>query len=587
MIPSAPGAANLLFLDWLLSMSITPARSRCCAVFVLLVAEWLGLNASGWAAEERLGGRTNANVPPQVEAIDTWIRQGWQASGVRPAPAAEDGEYCRRVFLDLIGRVPTVTELRQYEGDRSPQKQRRLVQRLLNDEAYRAERVRYWAVLWTNLLIGRAGGESREGFVSRAGMAAYLEEAFAENRPYDRMVYELIAATGANRPDAPGFNGAVNFLTGKLEDRATQATAQTARLFLGLQVQCTQCHNHPFNDWKQSQFWGLSSFFRQAVVLRRFEPGARDLRFVELADQDFAGEDRPREPETARVYYELRNGKLEAAFPVFVDGTEISHSGYLEEVNRREQLARLVTQSEYLPQALVNRLWAHFLGYGFTKPVDDLGPHNPPTHPELFAYLAEQFKQHSFDLKQLMEWIVLSEPYGRSSRIQRQNEEDDPTRGQPPRFSHFYVRQMTAEQLYSSLLVASRADSLQGDADQQARAREQWLRQFTLVLGTDEGDDATTFDGTITQTLMMFNGSLMKQATSLDQGSFLASVLSDSRLRPVQKVQELFLAAFARRPTSRELRMAQQLLASAPDDATVWQDFWWALLNSNEFLLIR
>ena len=181
-------------------MSITHARLRCCAGFVLLVAGLLGLNASGGAADAPLGGRTNANVLPQVEAIDTWIRQGWQASSVRPSPAAEDGEYCRRVFLDLMGRVPTVAELRQYEGDRSPQKQRRLVQRLLNDEAYRAERVRYWAVLWTNLLIGRAGSESRDGFVSREGMAAYLEEAFAENRPYDRMVYELIAATGANRP---------------------------------------------------------------------------------------------------------------------------------------------------------------------------------------------------------------------------------------------------------------------------------------------------------------------------------------------------------------------------------------------------
>ena len=193
------------------------------------------------------------------------------------------------------------------------------------------------------------------------------------------------------------------------------------------------------------------------------------------------------DPEQARIYYELRNGKLEAAFPVFIDGTAIETSGLVKDVNRRRELADLIVRSPELPRAIVNRTWAHFLGYGFTRPVDDMGPHNPPVFPALLSYLSEQLREDSFDLKQLMTWIVLSEPYGLSSRTTRQNEQDDPALGQPPAFGHFYVRQMTAEQLYRSLLIASQADKTHGSPDQQQDAQREWLKQFTIAFGTDEG----------------------------------------------------------------------------------------------------
>ena len=531
-------------------------------------------------------GSSQASSP--IEFINESIRQGWTENQLVPSPAAEDGEFCRRCYLDLLGRIPRVAELERYEADRTPDKQRRLVRMLLTDQPYRDELARHWAAVWTNLLIGRQGGADRNEAVDRDGMFQYLLDAFTTNKPYDRMVYELISATGGNRSGSDGFNGAVNYLAGKLDDDATLATAHVSRLFLGLQVQCTQCHNHPFNDWKQNQFWQLNSFFRQTVALRRFEPGSNQVRYVELANQDFAGEDRPMEPEQARVYYELRNGELEAAFPVFVDGQTIGRSGYLEDVNRREELARMVVASDYLARAAVNRLWAHFLGYGFTKPIDDMGPHNPPVYPELLDHLAGQLRDRQFDLQQLMEWIVLSEPYGLSSRCQTRNVADDPTRGQLPRFSRFYLRQMTPEQLYESLQVVMRSDADTGDAVPQAEARQQWLRQFTIALGTDEGDDATTFDGTITQTLMMFNGQLMQQATSLEPGSYLARITAQTQGQPVRQIQELFLTALSRRPTRGELQRAQALVTGQSDGGPAgWQDLWWALLNSNEFILIH
>ncbi len=162
------------------------------------------------------------------------------------------------------------------------------------------------------------------------------------------------------------------------EENAVQATAAVSRTFLGLQVQCTQCHNHPFNEWKQQKFWEFNAFFRQTRALRRFENGTRENDFAELVDQDFEGEGR--NPEQAEIYYQLRNGVTKVAFPVFIDGTSIEKSGYLSQVNRRQEQAKMILQSPYLDKMIVNRVWAHFMVYGFTRPIDDLGPHNPSSH---------------------------------------------------------------------------------------------------------------------------------------------------------------------------------------------------------------
>jgi hypothetical protein len=526
------------------------------------------------------------SVPPQVERINQVVRDGWSESQLVPSSSASDYEFCRRVYLDVLGRIPSVEELQQYVRDKQPDRKQRLLQQLLYDEAYTIDFSEHWSTIWTNLLIGRGGDDDNNRTVDRPGLEKYLRDNFARQTPYDRMVHELIAAVGTNKPGSPQFNGAVNFLAGKLEDDATLATADTAKLFLGMQVQCTQCHNHPFNEWKQNQFWELNSFFRQVTTLRRFDPGTREVAYVELADQDFPGEDRPMDAQQARIYYELRNGKLEAAFPVFVDGTAVGTSGLVDQVNRRRELADLIVRSPNFAQATVNRLWAHFLGYGFTRPVDDMGPHNPPVYPELLDELAGEFRKNSHDLRQLMTWIVLSEPYALSSRTTPRNEHDDPERGQPPRFSHFYVRQMTAEQLYRSLLIASEAHKTAGSLKDQAQTQRKWLEQFTITFGTDEGEETTTFDGTITQTLMMFNGELMQRATDGSPGSFLHRIAEDPQQRSVQKLQQLFLASVGRPATKDEYRTYQQLaLYHGQDELKALQDIWWALLNSNEFIL--
>jgi hypothetical protein len=529
---------------------------------------------------------TSATTDDEVIAfINASLKSHWKEAGVRPSPTATESEWCRRVYLDTIGRIPTIDELEAFLVDNARNKRARLIERLLTDDRYVESYARFSTTAWTNLLIGRKGGMEPNSPVNRAALQQYLRRAFLHNKPYNQLVFELISAQGSNRPGDDDYNGAVNFLLAHLQERATPATAKTAQIFLGLQVQCTQCHNHPFNDWKQSCFWELNSFFRQVREERQMQ--GNQLQAVRLTDGDFSGEGgNPRE---AEVYFELRNGILQVAYPTFIDGTAIDPNGLVAVVNRRRELAQFVIRSDEMKRAIVSRLWAQFLGYGFTKPVDDLGPHNPPSHPELLARLADEFAGHGYDLKRLIRWIVLSDAYGLSSKFGPKlgNAADDPTMGSAPPFSHFYVRQMSAEQLYDSLLIATGAHRTQGNYEEQQRLKDQWLEQFAIAFGTDENDEATTFDGTIAQTLVMMNGELTRKATSGETGSFLSQIsLKAQSSERAKALNELYLAALARRPSRAEVQVANNLLTvQSGNTTTALEDIWWALLNSNEFIL--
>lgn len=548
-----------------------------------------GLMLAPVAAAEKT--ETNHYGLAQVALINKYISQGWTDNELTPSKAATDGEWCRRVYLDVIGRIPSVDELEWFLKNRSPNKKSELVSKLLGDE-YVEDYANHWTTIWTNILIGRTGGTG-DSMADRGGMQQYLRRSLQQNKPYDQMVYELITATGTTKPGMKDFNGATNFLVDKYAEMAALATAKTAQIFLGLQVQCTQCHNHPFNDWKQNQFWELNAFFRQSRPLRNFE-GGRDVAYVTLVDESFPGEGG--NPAEAEIYYELRNGLVKVAYPVFVDGTslvslkgeETGNSGYLEDVNRRQELGKLVVKSHYLDKAIVNRYWGRFLGYGFTKPVDDMGPHNPPTHPELLEQLGGEIRKHSFDLKELIRWITLSEAYGLSSTLNAGNAKDDPSLGARPAFSHFYLRQMEAEQLYDSLIVATQAHKTKGSFEEQEKTKRAWLAQFATAFGNDEGDESTTFNGTIPQTLMMMNGELINQATSAAPGGFLHTVAANGKWSNPTKIKYLYLASLSRMPDSREAGVANQLLMLRKGNVTeALQDIWWVLLNCNEFILIH
>jgi len=214
-----------------------------------------------------------------------------------------------------------------------------------------------------------------------------------------------------------------------------------------------------------------------------------------------------------------------------------------------------------------------------------MGAHNPPSHPELLDRLAADFAGHGYDIKQLIRWITLSEAYSLSSRITPRNAIDNPEAGERPLFSHFYLRQMRAEELYNSLIVATGAEGAGGgDFAAQEQRKNEWLAQFTIAFGTDENDETTSFNGTIPQVLMMWNGELINTATGGQQGTLLYNVASaDSK--NAAKINHLFTTALSRKPTKREADMANQMWASHDGNSlAALQDVWWVVLNSSEFI---
>jgi len=535
-----------------------------------LILAGIGMLGLSWASAVQADEATKAETKeagqelPLAEYIDQQIRQGWTDNEITPSPVATEEEWIRRVYLDLCGRIPTLTEVKSFLEDKNPRKKAMLIESLLENEDY----VRNFTTIWTNNSIGR-GTPQR---VSRTGMEKFYREAFAKNRPWDEIVVDIVTASGHYEE-----NGAVNYILAQMQnqDDGAQLTAMTTRLFLGLQVQCTQCHNHPFNKWQQDQFWEFNSFFRQVNKQdhRKLDPktGRQVDDYSEVVWQEFTGP----------VYYEKRSGMMQVAFPRF-QGHEVDPG---PGVDRRAELAKLIVQPigdepPQLAQAMVNRTWAHFFGYGFTRPVDDMGPHNPASHPDLLARLSREFVASKYNVKDLVRWIVNSEAYGLSSQFGDKNKIDDPAAGEMPLFSHMYLKSMQAEQLYDSLIVASNAHQTgNGDWSAQEEQRRRWMQQFIVAFNNDENDESTTFNGTIPQALMMMNSELIDKACSLERGSFLFEEMSKPGPE-AQKINDLFLAALSRKPTKTEITKFQKALATYKQNKlNGYQDLFWALLN--------
>ena len=503
-----------------------------------------------------------------VKQINKLIRQGWEDNEVTPSKTARDAAWLRRVYLDTVGHIPPLDVAESFLRDKDPDKRARVIDQLLEDEDY----TRNWTTIWTNLLIGRQTPRR----TSREGMQKFLREAFAKNRPWDDVVYDILVAKG--RYDE---NGAVNYLLAQMtmRDEGVQATAKTTRLFLGVQVQCTQCHNHPFNDWKQNQFWEFNSFFRQArrVDHRKLDPetGRQVDDYSELVVRNVEGP----------VFFEKRSGLMQVAYPKFF-GKEVNTS---DVEDRRVALAKSIVDDpgHHLAKAMVNRMWGHYFGFGFTKPVDDMGPHNPASHPELLDFLTEKFVKSDYDLKMLIRWIANSEAYQLSSEFNSKNKIDDPASGELPLFSHAYIKSMEAEQLFDSLLIAANAAGMsKANYAESNRRRNRWLQQFVTTFGTDENDEATTFNGSIPQALMMMNGELVEAATNCKPGSLLHRVVQSNE-RETKKIQQIYLAALCRTPSGRDVTAVKKLFRVSRDPVAAYQDLFWALLNSNEFIFIR
>ena len=475
-------------------------------------------------------GNSNTEI---VAFINRKIRENWEDNEVQPSPESEDSEWLRRIYLDLVGHIPNTEQAERFLASSEVNKRHNLVEELLDDEDY----VRNWSTIWTNLLIGRSN--PRE--VNRPALQKFLRESFAMNRGWDDVVGEFISAQGNHRD-----NGATNFLLAHVNDQALPATATVARLFLGQQLQCLQCHDHPFNDWRQSRFWEFHGFFTQMNV-------SSNQTSTALTDNDAVPE----------VYYETRSGLMQATFPEF-NGERFRPEDVDENTRLRKELARLMTTGETtdVARAFVNRIWLHFFGAAFTPVVDDMGPHAIPSHPELLEGLTRSFVHSGYNVKQLIRWITSSNAYQLSSRFNETNGIDNPASGQQPLFSRVYVKSMTVEQTFDSLMIATRAaETLGSDWAAVDRERQKIQQQFVMQWETEDNDEADLFDGSVPQALMMMNSPLIRTALNSDDATYIGRVVR-SEASETDKIEAVAMAALSRRPTPREIAAVRQISRS-------------------------
>ncbi len=507
-----------------------------------------------------------------VTAINRRITATLEENGVQPSPKAGSEEWTRRAWLTVVGRIPSVDESRASLGHTESGPRHELIEQLLQS----SERSRRLAEVWTSLLVGRS--ERRQ--IDRPALRDYLYSAFRENRPWITMVSELISAVG--RSDE---NGATNFLLAHLDNQATPATAVTARLFLGSQLQCVQCHNHPFDTQiKQHEYWAFNAFFQHT-----------DSEVVDVSDSSQPLSTGPLRltdrPAAGMTYFETRHGHQKAVVASY-DGRRIPADS---KVRRRAVLAEyLATDSQSrVALAMVNRVWADFFGYGFSNPVDEMGLHVTISHPELLATLADAFVASGYDLQRLQKWIALSDAWQCTSQATQWNKVDAPETGETPLFSRVYMRRMAPEQVYDSIRVAVRMIADRPVVlDTDSGHRRQWVSQFVRPYNTDENDEADEFIGSITQAMVMMNGPDINSAIRHASETILTNHIRSASVDSV--LQHVSLAVLTRRPTVGESRIFRQHLrrlsrADSYQNALprVIEDMLWAYLNSSEFQLIH
>ena len=508
-----------------------------------------------------------------IAEIDRLIAATWSDYGVVVADVADDHEWVRRCFLTLTGRIPSLPEASAFAASTSPRKRTALVVSLLDDLRY-AENL---SVTWTNLLIGRTNARQ----VDQEALYGFLQRQFRENRPWMETVGELVAAEG--RSDQ---NGATNFLLAHLNDQATPATAVTARLFLGQQVQCTQCHDHPFaKDRRQDEFWSLNAFFKQAErrPLAVTAADGTSQNVWTLADTGSPG----------MTFYDTLRGQQKAVLPEFDGHTMLADDSR----SRRAELVQLLAADsrQLVARAMVNRTWAQVFGHGFTSPIDDLGSHNPVSHPELLEFLTRSFAESDYDVRRLMRWLTLSRTFQLSSL---QTEEsvavDDPQEGGTPLFSRAYPRPMGPEQVYDSIRIAIRSAADQPiDSSIGSTHRRQWVEQFVQSYGTDENDEQLAFEGNIAQAMLMMNGEDLQDAIPLTAVEVTKAVKENPQ-GILKSLERIAMATLNREPSEREEKIFRghyrTLTHSMPTDVairTATEDMLWAYLNSSEFTSVH
>ncbi len=497
------------------------------------------------------GTTQQATWPNPMNQVDELVDRQLARLQVVPSGLCSDEQFVRRAYLDVIGLLPSTDEVQQFLPRTDPQKREKLIDELLKREEY----AKFWALKWGDLLrvnsqqVGNAGVQK---------YARWLVDSFATNKPYDQFTRELLLAQGSTltSPAANYYRTATD---------VNNATESTAQIFMGVRLECCKCHNHPMEKWTQNNYYGFAAFFNR--VQRKTNRRSGDL-VIWMAD---SGE-----------LNHPRTGRSVAPWLPGIGDVQDRSDG-----DRRAAFVDWLTakNNEFLAAVEVNRIWSHLVGRGIVEPIDDFRDSNPPSNPELLAMLADDFRSHGFDRKRTIRLITNSRTYQSASQTSHQQPADEKY------FSHYRSRLLTAEQLLDAIGSFTELPEHFRGLPEGTRATQlpspdinsEFLEAFGQPKRETVCQCERMVEATLSQALQMANGKLVHDKLSSADGRIHRLV--NGGTSDQQITHELYMAAYSRKPSERELQTIQIHISKQANRLIAFQDVGWALINSNEFLM--
>jgi hypothetical protein len=497
---------------------------------------------------------------PQNNYIDRLIDAKLQRLKIQPSPVVDDTGFLRRVSLDLTGQLPDPNEVRAFIADPTPSQAKRsgAIDKLIGSPAF----VDHWTLKWGDLL------QANRKYLGEKGVYAFddwIRESIAANKPYDKMVRELLSASGSSYE-----NPAANFF--RVTRDAKPTMEKTTQVFLGVRMVCAQCHDHPFEKWTQNQYYEMAAFYSAVGIAPGYEVG-EEIVYNQRADFEM------KHPKDGRVM-----------MPNFIVPASYGAGSIPSDGRRRIALAEWVTAKDnpFFAKSTANRVWSYFFGRGIIDPVDDIRASNPASNPAVLDALTKDFVDHGFDLRYLMRVIANSRTYQASLTANEWNAKD------VENFSHAVPRRLGAEELMDALTIATGVRPVFPDMPPETRAEQLpdphvGADGFLDLFGRPSRESSCECDRrsdlSLPQALNLVNGQTISDAVADGNGRVAKAILSGKTDHDL--IEEMYLATFSRFPTSVELETALKYLsAGSRGRAAQAQDLLWALVNSKGFLYV-
>jgi hypothetical protein len=560
--------------------------------------------------------------------VDRKLNEVFDSAGVKPAPRTSDEDFLRRVSIDLAGTIPTAKDVTLFSLDPDPDKRAKLIDRLLASDGY----AELWASYWSDVIFSHATEPRSRS--AQGTFEEWMKKELAADRPWSEIATKLLTATGSTQDD-----GQTALVFAHLGD-AEELAAESSRIFLGIQIQCANCHDHPTDGWKREQFHQLAAFFPRITVRRE-----KDSMPVEFVVTSFSGDERRPEPaEILKALDRNRDGKITAseaeagrrfkaifkrlltqgdankdgalteaelkAIPkpmqqgrgaaehfmsdlqdpnskgtmmqpaFFVNGAKVKPGS--DDLERREAIARYFTAkgNPWFRKAFVNRMWAELLGEGFYMPIDDMGPQRQAQQEEVLNILATGFAAHDYDVKWILRTITNTQAYQRQLA---------PQGGDGSTFAAASPTRFKADQIYSALtqvLGVSEIGGIPAAGRRPMRGANGGRRAFQGLFGFDPSTPQADIIGNIPQALFLMNAPGLAQLTRGSGDTALGRILKENK-NDSDALNELYLRVLSREPTEHEQQIVLDYVSQVGNRTEAFEDVFWSLLNSSEFMTKR